>query len=133
MSVIYFKRISALHLLLQSCSCFSKNRSSKTESGVPFQLLQFITTVVMKADISGNLHISQFPFTCVATNTIACTTPQEQEPPSAAGLPIWVIKTMSCGTWVSTFQAVLWEHHKITETSRKCGGYVLCKMCPCNT
>lgn len=101
MSVIYFKRISALHLLLQSCSCFSKNRSSKTESGVPFQLLQFITTVVMKADISGNLHISQFPFTCVATNTIACTTPREQEPPSAAGLPIWVIKTMSCGTWVS--------------------------------
>lgn len=100
MSVSYFKRISALHLLLQSCSCFSKNRSSKTESGVPSQLLQFITTVVMKADINGNLHISQFPFTCVATNTVVYVTPWEQEPPSAAGLPIWMIETMSCGTWV---------------------------------
>lgn len=100
MSVRYSKRISALHLLLQSCSCFSKNRSSKTDSGVPSQLLQFITTVVMKADISGNLHVSEFPFTCVATNTVTCATPWEQEPPSTAELPIWMIKTMSCGTWV---------------------------------
>lgn len=79
MSVRYFKRISALHLLLQSCSCFSKNRSSKTDSGVPSQLLQFITTVVRKADICGNLHIPQFPFACVATNTVTCPILWEQE------------------------------------------------------
>lgn len=101
MSVRYFKRISALHLLLQSCSCFSKNRSSKTDGGVPSQLLQFITTVVRKADICGNLHIPQFPFACVATNTMTCPILWEQEPPSTAGLPIWMIKTMSCGTWVA--------------------------------
>lgn len=88
------------HLLLQSCSCFSKNRSSKTDSGVPSQLLQFITTVVTKADINGNFHISEFPFTYVATNAVTCTTPWEQEPPSAAELLIWMVKTMSCGTWV---------------------------------
>lgn len=100
MSARHFKRISALHLLLQSCSCFSKNRSSKTDSGVPSQLLQFITTVVTKADINGNFHISEFPFTYVATNAVTCTTPWEQEPPSAAELLIWMVKTMSCGTWV---------------------------------
>lgn len=94
MSVRYFKRISALHLLLQSCSCFSKNRSSKTDSGVPSQLLQFITAVVRNADINGNLHISQFPFTCVATNTVTFSTPWEQESPSTAGLPVWMIEKL---------------------------------------
>lgn len=93
MSVRHFKRISALHLLLQSCSCFSKNRGGQTDSGVPPQLLQFITTVVMKADISGNLHISQWLQTLWFV-------PKEQEPPSTAGLPIWVIKAVSCGSWV---------------------------------
>lgn len=98
MSARCFKRISALHLLLQSCSCFSKNRNSKTDSGVPSQLLQFITTVVMKVDI--NLHISQFLFTCGAANTVTCIAPWEQAPPSIAGLPIWMIKTMRCRIWV---------------------------------
>lgn len=63
MSARCFKRISALHLLLQSCSCFSKNRSSKTDSGVPSQLLQFIMTVVMRADIKSS-HLTVPVYLC---------------------------------------------------------------------
>lgn len=74
MSSRYFKRISALHPILQSCSCFSNNRSSKTDSEVASLLLQCITSIVVKADINRNLHISQSTFACVAMNT-ACLVP----------------------------------------------------------
>lgn len=47
----------------------SNNSSSRTDSGIASQLLQFITSIVMKADISRNLHVSASSFPCVAVNT----------------------------------------------------------------
>lgn len=109
----YFKRISAPHPILQACSCFSNNRNSKTDSGVASQHLQFITSIVVRADKSCGLHISQFTLACVATKLRLLYRPLE------AVIIMYNqgsrLDDPNCELWdfgTSTIEAVLWEQHK---------------------
>lgn len=114
MSSRYFKRISALHPILQSCSCFSNNRNSSTDSGVAPWLLQFMTSIAMKADIHHSLHISQSTFAYVATNTVSlilllgstnhCIQLRFQFGWSELEA-VWL--------WCLCVQALSWEQHKL--------------------